>query len=216
MIAPPQLRKRAHFRSDDKAFHPARRSAQMGIMQNKAPIAPLIGASIDHIIPAARKLRGAGGSKKGIDLAGGGGRAIGAARAPRRNAARNAPAPGQSGLVWRIGIRVWQAIARQLLHQNKGVKRHLLPSCVQRADRLDHGLIGGRSAINRAAIQFWNFLRLRARKPADAPRHFQPVMGFLFDFGAHSAMPAAQIIAKPRHHQRHRPCAGQFGPQIGQ
>ena len=211
---PPHLCHPAHFRADAKSIHPPRQGAQMRVMQNKPPIAPLLRAAINHLPIGQTKIPNQGRAHKGRNLSLRFSAAIRAANLPRRFGQGDAPAPWQYGLIHRIRPRVRQTILRHLLHQKKRIKHHLFARCLDRRNRLDHRAIRRRAAINRPPVALRQHLCCLAPNARDDPRHLNPVLRILVHLGPHLRQPAPQVIAKPTHHQGYRSAARQFLVQM--
>ncbi len=199
------LRQPHHFRADDEGIDPARERAEMGVMQDEAAIAPVLRRAVVADLPAAAgEMLRRRGAEEGRDLRrrhGGAVRAAGLAGGAR---AGDAAAPRQHRLVRRPGPGIAPAIAGELVHQHEGIEDRLHPPRRQRPDRFHHRGIGRRPAIDRAPVHPRHLQRRRSRDPARAPGHAARV-AVVLDLGADGAVAAAQVVAEPRHHQRHRP-----------
>ena len=66
---------------------------------------------------------------------------IGTARLTGGFIGRDTSAPRRSRLVGRRASRIGQTIAAALIHQDKGVKEHLLALVMQGRNRFDHRLV---------------------------------------------------------------------------
>ena len=80
-------------------------------------------------------------------------------------------------------------------------------------DGLDHRGIGRCAAINRAVLLMGDNLRLGSCQIGYLPRHVFRLYRRTLDLGAYIALATAQVIAKPRNHQR---CRLELGKIINQ
>ncbi len=210
---PAQLRQPDHFRADQERVHPTRQRAEIRVMQDKAAIAPLGRAAIDHAAVAHGKILAGGGAEEPRDIGGVLGAAVRAALATGCDLGGDATAPWHDRLIRRARPRIGPTIPGQLLHQDEGIKDRLAAFRTQRPQRLDDRGIGRRPAIDRPVILSRHHLRLRPTDPARAPSHGIAVAAGILDLGPQGAMTDAQIVPEPRHHQRHRPGPRQLPTQ---
>ena len=193
-----------HLGPDQEGIDPARGRAKMRVMQDEPTIGPLGRASIGDAVPIALEIPRPCGAEKARDLGGGRSGSRGAAIATGGDAGGDAPAPRHDRLACRAAPRVGAGVARQLLHQDERIEHRLAPAVADRAQRLHDRAIGRRAAIDRPVIDTRDLLHLIAPDAACAPRHFTAIARRVLDFGLHRAFADAQIVAKPRHHQRNR------------
>ena len=179
-------------------------------MQNKPAQRPFLRTSICHTLTRRGEITHRGSAKERSHLCLCTNRPIARSCTTGRIRQRDAPPPRQSGLLIAIAPRIGQPVARKLLHQNERIKRHRLARRFQRHDRLNHRGIRRRATINAAPLKLRNLLGIRARETRHHPRHLAPVHQFRRDFWPNPATVTAQIIAKPRHHQRGCPARRQF------
>ncbi len=81
-------------------------------------------------------------------------------------------------------------------------------------DRLQHRPVRRRAAEQRPILDPAHDLRAEAVDPRHPPGHLPAVLLRLLHRRAQPAAVAAQVVAEPGHHQRHRGRGGQFGRQL--
>ena len=160
------------------------------------------------VLPLAEKCAGSAVPKKRATSAAAAAVRSGRARLPGRVRQRDPPAPRQRRLARGARPGIGQAVALDLIHQDERVEHHLFARCPDRPDRLDHRGIRRGAAVDRGTVHLRNLLRRsprrsRPRATASRPRHDCVCS----TFGRTSQRRTAQVIAEPRHDQRHRPDA---------
>ena len=110
-------------------------------MQNKPPKGPFGWPAVVNLPARDCEIRGLSLTEKLRHLRICRGGLIGAARLTGGFVGRDTSAPRESRLIGRRAPRIGQTIAAELIHQNKGVKEHLLPLVMQGRNRFYYRLI---------------------------------------------------------------------------
>ena len=201
----------AQFGADQEGFHPTRRLAQPGIVQDEAAVGPFGGAGIGDRLAVECEVAGLDGAEEARDLGRSGRGTVGRAGDARGQRGGDPTAPRQHRLPAHAGPGVGEPIARHLGHQHEGIEGHRLAGIADGADRLDHRLVGRRAAIDRPAVVVEGHEpSAGAGEPRNGPGHFMAVAVVFLDLGGDLAGRTAQIVAEPGDHKRHRLEVGQF------
>ena len=191
----------AHFRSDQEGVDAARDRAEVGVMQDHAPEAPIAHrAGPGHAVAAHREVLGLGIAEEGGDLRGGCAHLVHGSCESCGGRAGDPAAPGQHRLTdggGIIAIRVRQRVVGRHVHHQERIEGDAQTARLHVADRLHHGKIRRGAAIDRAApIVPADNRGLRSRDAVDAPFR-GGVLLRQFDLGPDGAVPGAQIIPEP-------------------
>ena len=137
-------------------------------------------------------------------------RAIRRAGTPRRGIASDAPAPGIGRLRAIAAPGIGQRVAGRHVHHHEGIKDDREAAGLQIPDGGDHRRIVRRAAVGRQTVAQGYRQCRRPRLPGHAPIRADDVFGVDLHARRDLAMPGAQIVAEPCHHQRD---AGEIGAQ---
>ena len=170
-------------------------------MEDEAAVAPFRWTSVGDRRAVDREIAGLRGAEKRRDLGLCEGGLIGRSGLVGRKRQRDPTAPRQCRL-GRSAPRIGESVIRQLFHQNKGIKHRANAACGQGLDRLHHGLVGGRAAVNGAVIGIRDKASGGAVGPAHLPRHVDRIGAKRLCPWTDTTGHAAQIIAEPRHDER--------------
>jgi hypothetical protein len=145
-----------HLGADQEGIDPARRRAEMGVVQHHAAQAPVAGrAGPRDRLTRDAEARGRGRAEQRRDLACRSGGLVHGPGEACGGRTGDPPPPGEGGLARLggvVGIRVRQRVAGRHVHQDEGIEGDAQPARLHLLDRLHHGEVGGRAAIDRAIL----------------------------------------------------------------
>ena len=145
-----------HLGADQEGVDPARRRAEMGVVQHHAPQAPVAGwPGPRNRLTRDAEARGRGRAEQRRDLACGRGGLVHGPGVARSRRTGDPPPPGEGGLAGLggvVGIRVRQRVAGRHVHQDEGIEGDPQPARLHLLDRLHHREVGRRAAIDRAVL----------------------------------------------------------------
>ncbi len=133
---------------------------------------------------------------------------------PGRLRQRDPPAPRHRRLLDRVRPGVGARIARDDVHQHERIEHHRQPVGLHPRDRLHDRGIGRRAAEDRPPVDRAHHLRRRPLDPGHHPAHRVAVLVALLDRRFQPARTAAEVVAEPGDHQRHRAHRRQLGRQL--
>ena len=146
---------------------------------------------------------GRGRAEQRRDLACGRGGLVHGPGETRRRRTGDPPPPGERGLARLggvVGIRVRQRVAGRHVHQDERIEGDAQPARLHLLDRLHHGEVGRRAAIDRAIlIVAADEEGAGAADAVHRPAGGRGRLGRHLDARPHLAGSRAQIVAEPRH-----------------
>ena len=190
------MRHAAHFRADQEGVDAAGLFAQMRVVEEHPPVAPLVRPRIGDLATGNGEVVAPAGADESLHLGTGGEGLVGRAALARRRMAGDAAAPG-IGRLLAAAIGVRQAACGLNVHQDEGIKDDAEPAALQVANRRLHGLVGGRAAIGRAAVDARDQMGVGAAEGGDAPGGARHLAIAILHAGLQVADAAAQIVAEP-------------------
>ena len=209
-----------HLGPDQEGVDPARRRAEMGVVQHHAPQAPVAGRpGPRNRLTRDTEVRGRRRAEQRRDLACGRGGLVHRPGIASSRRTGDPPPPRERGLARLggiVGIRVRQRVPGRHVHQDERIEGDAQPARLHLLDRLHHSEVGGRAAIDGAIVAIvarTNGAPMatvaadqKGIGPADAidgPCRRRGGLGGDLDAGPHLAVPSAQIVSEPGHDQRH-------------
>ena len=197
-----------HLGADQERIDPARRRAEMGVVQHHAAQTPVAGRACPrNRLTRDAEARGRGRAEQRRDLACGRGRLVHSPCETCRRRTGDPPPPGECGLACLggvVGIGVRQRVAGRHVHQDEGIEGDAQPAGLHLLDRLHDGEVGRRAAIDRAILSIpADEEGACAADAIDRPAGRRGRLGRDLDARPHLAIACPQIVAEPGHHQRH-------------
>jgi hypothetical protein len=195
-----------HLGADQERIDPARRRAEMGVVQHHAAQAPVAGrARPRNRLTRDAEARGRGRAEQRRDLACGRGGLVHGPRVACRRRTGDPPAPRKdwlTGLGGVVGIRVWQRVAGRHVHQDERIEGDPQTARLHLPDCLHHREVRRRAAIDRAIlIVAADEEGAGATDAVDQPIGRRGRLRGHLDTRPHLAGARAQIVAEPGYHE---------------
>ena len=199
-------RQSRHLGADQERIDPARRRAEMGVVQHHAPQAPVAGcAGPADTLARDAEARGRRRAEQRGDLRGGRGGLVDGPGIASGRRTGDPSSPRECGLArvgGVVGIGVRQAVAGRHVHQDERIEGHPQPARLHLLDGLHHREVGRRAAIDRPILVIAaDEEGIGAAHGVHRPAGGGSRLGRDLDTRAHLAGARAQIVAEPRHHE---------------